>query len=274
MLTNVPVGMNFAVVAYGFTKGNILLDPAVPVENLDANIHAMVGAYVRAITLFGKPAKLDVVVPFATGNWDGIYQGIDTATSRTGLGDPRIRFSFLFSGAPVLNGEEFKKFNQKTIIGGSIQFILPFGQYNPEKLINLGSNRVAVKGQVGASRKLDKWILESYICAWFFFTNENFWGGNILKQKMLYAVKLHGIYSLPKGKWVSLGVGYAIGGRSIVNEIERNARISTIRIGGIFAMPLSLQHSLKFSVLTGIRLEEGADFDAFSLSYQYRWGGK
>lgn len=274
MLANVPVGINFAVAGYGFTRGNILLDPVVPIEGLEAKLHSIVGAYVRAITLFGKPGKLDVVVPFATGNWDGIYEGIDTSTSRTGIGDPRIRFSFLFTGASVLQGEEYKRVVQKTITGGSIQLILPIGQYNPAKLINLGSNRLTIKGQLGASHKIRKFILEGYLSGWFFFANHDFWGGNKLEQKTLYAIKIHSIYSLPKGNWVSLGVGYALGGRIIVNEVERNVRISTFRVGGIYAMPLGLRHSLKFSIVSGIRFEEGADFDAVAMSYQYRWGGK
>jgi hypothetical protein len=37
-LTNVPVGLNFAVLGYGYARGNILLDPAVPIENLDSRL--------------------------------------------------------------------------------------------------------------------------------------------------------------------------------------------------------------------------------------------
>jgi hypothetical protein len=34
-LTNVPIGWNFAMVGYRYATGNVLLDPAVPIEDLE-----------------------------------------------------------------------------------------------------------------------------------------------------------------------------------------------------------------------------------------------
>ena len=44
LLTNVPVGSNFVVAAYGLASGNILLDPAVPIEGLNSDLHTFLGA--------------------------------------------------------------------------------------------------------------------------------------------------------------------------------------------------------------------------------------
>ena len=67
-LTNAPVGLNFALFGYGFANGNTLLDPALPIEDLNSDLHTFFAAYVRAIDFFGMSGKLDVIVPWAAGN--------------------------------------------------------------------------------------------------------------------------------------------------------------------------------------------------------------
>jgi hypothetical protein len=272
-LTNVPVGMNFALLGYGYAAGNMLLDPAVPIEDLKAKLHTVIGAYVRSITVFGKAGKVDVVLPFATGNWAGIYDGIDTATARSGFGDMRLRLSVNFIGAPALSAKEYKQYRQKTVVGASLQIIAPTGQYFNDRLINLGSNRWVLRPQIGLSQTAGKWIVEGYISAWIFSDNNAFWDGNKLEQRVLMAGKVHLIRSLPKRSWVALDAGYGFGGTSIVNGSVRNTRISTLRLGVNLAVPVATHHTVRLTGVTGIRIEQGADFDGVAVSYQYRWGG-
>ncbi len=271
-LTNIPVGTNFIAAGYSYTRGDILLDPAIPIEDLNANLNIFLGAYVRSINFFGLSSKIDVIVPYAIGDWTGLVEGVDAATSRSGFGDIRVRLSVNMLGAPALNGSQFVEYNQKTIFGMSLQMILPTGQYFPDKLINLGSNRLTFKPQIGMSNKTGKWIFEGYMSAWLFLKNSDFYGGNILNQNPLLAIKIHVIRSLPKRMWVAGSIGYGIGGRTIVNDDERDARISALRLGITYAVPIKVHHAIKFNFNSGIRFEQGPDFDSFNILYQYRWG--
>jgi hypothetical protein len=273
-LTNVPVGTNFGVAGYGWTQGNILLDPAVSIEDLNAQMHAFFAAYVRAISIFGLSGKIDAILPFATGDWSGTYKTQYTTTSRTGFGDPRIRLSVNFLGARVLTTNEFRSYQQKTILGMSVQLYIPLGQYFPDRLINLGSNRFTIRPQIGISQKLDNWLLEAYASVWFFTVNRDFWGGNEMTQNLLYAIKIHIIRSLPKRMWVAADAGYGAGGKAYVNGDERESNISTIRAGGTLAIPIGIQHTFKISGFTTFRMDKGPDYDLLSLTYQLRWGGK
>ena len=112
MYTNIPVGMNFFVLGYSYARGNILLDPAVPVEDLDSRLHTVFGAYVRAIDFFGLSGKVDIVVPGATADWTGKLEGEAASRSVEGFGDPRMRLSVNFYGAPALRKEEFSGYQQ------------------------------------------------------------------------------------------------------------------------------------------------------------------
>lgn len=270
-LTNVPVGSNFVIAGYGHTRGNILLDPAIPIEGLDAKLNLMVGGYVRAINFFGLSGKVDVLVPYAFGDWTGNYEGVDTATSRTGLGDPSVRLSVNFAGAPALSPSDYANYKQKTIFGAAIRIRAPFGQYNSSKLINLGSNSWAFIIKTGVSQYVKKWIFEAYLGAWFFTMNDNFFGGNELKQRPFFTGTLHVIRVLPHNMWIAADGGYGIGGRVLINDEPRDTRMSTFRFGLTYAISFMKRHTFKLTVFSGRRLEMGPDFDSVVLSYNFRW---
>ena len=77
--------MNFALVNYTYAQGNILLDPALPIEDLNAKLHTVVGAYLRSIKIFGLAGKVDVILPWASGDWTGKLSGIDSTRSVSGM---------------------------------------------------------------------------------------------------------------------------------------------------------------------------------------------
>jgi hypothetical protein len=272
-LTNVPVGTNFLVFGYGYATGNILLDPVLPIEDLESEVHTFIGAYVRPIDFFGMAGKVDVIVPWAAGDWEGLLEGERRFRKIDGFGDPRVRLSFNFFGAQAYSGKFDPKKNKKTIAGASIQIIMPFGQYDPSKLINLGSNRWTFRTQIGLAHAIGKWIFEGYSGVWIFTPNNDFYGGLRLEQKPLFTFKLHTIYSLPPlGSWIAVGVGYGKGGRTIVEDISKDTHISTLRLGLVYAIPIARGHALKLVLNSGIRFEKGADFDAIALTYQFFWG--
>jgi hypothetical protein len=273
-LTNVPVGVNFVLAGYAYTDGDILLDPAVPIDNLNAKLSTVVGAYVRAIDFFGMSGKVDVIVPFAGGDWTGALSGRDSSASRTGFGDPRARLSVNFAGAPAMRKSGFRDYRPRSILGASLQVIPPLGQYDPSKLINLGSNRWTFRPQVGTSYWTGSWILESYVSGWFFTKNADFWGGNVLEQYPLGAIKVHVIHTMPRRRiWAALDAGYAIGGRTKVNGVKKDTRISTFRFGANVALPLKGGHTIKITGTTGVRHERGPEFTGVAVTWQYLWGG-
>ena len=65
--------------------------------------------------------------------------------------------------------------------------------------------------------------------------------------------------------------GFGVGGTTMVDEIRLDSHISTLRLGLTYALPIYEHHTLKFNVVSGIRIERGPDFDAAAILYQYRF---
>ncbi len=266
-----PTGMNIVLGAFGYSFGNILLDPAVLVEDLDARLVILTAGYVRTLNVFGASAKIDAIVPVAGGDWKGVLEGQDTTRSATGFGDPRVRFSVLFTGAPALSRKEFVAYKPGTIVGAGLQVWVPLGQYDPDRLFNLGSNRWVFRPQLGVSQTLSRWVLEAAAAGWFFTQNTNFFGGDRLSQNPIGALQAHVTYEFSQGFWAGADAGYGRGGRTSVNGEEKETRISNWRLGFTVALPISSHDSIKFAFISGLRAGKGADYNTVLGAYQYRW---
>jgi hypothetical protein len=111
-------------------------------------------------------------MPFTTSDWSGTYNGNYEESNQSGFGDVRIRFSFNFLGAPAISLAEFTEYKPKTIMEFSAQIIAPTGDYDSRILPNLGTNRWALKTQLGLAQYFDKnWVMEFYVSTWFFSAN-------------------------------------------------------------------------------------------------------
>jgi hypothetical protein len=161
-----------------------------------------------------------------------------------------------------------------TIVGASLQVSPPWGQYDPDRIVNIGQNRWTVKGEVGVSKAMGSWTWELQAAGTFFSDNDDFFGGNERSQDAIWSLQGHAIHSFASGQWLSLDATYFTGGTTTINDdapgddLQRNWRV-----GAILAIPVNRRHSLKLSASSGLWARTGNSFDAFGVAWQYRWGG-
>lgn len=270
-LSPAPVGMNFLVAGYIYSNGNILTDPALPIEGLNANLNTFVFAYARTLNLFGFSGKFDVVVPYSFGDWYGDVYGRDSSTSRSGIADPMMSVSVILIGGEAMTISEFLKHTESFTLGFALRVKMPLGQYNEEKLINLGTNRWMIKPSLGMSYNIKRWTFEFHLGSWLFTTNNAFWNGNQLKQDPMYSGQLHVIYSFQAGFWGAVSYGLVTGERTTLNGNYKDDNQLSEKIGVVLIFPLSQSHSIKLGYSSGISARYGAKFDSYALTYQYRW---
>ena len=115
--TNIPVGLNFIVAGYAYSAGGVLFDPAIPLNNANIKIHGSVFAYARAIKIGKMSGKIDMILPYAWLSGTADFQGQPVSRVVSGLGDPRLRMSVNFIGAPALPLSGFKDYKQDLVVG-------------------------------------------------------------------------------------------------------------------------------------------------------------
>jgi hypothetical protein len=270
---NAPVAMNLVAIGYAFSNGNVLVDASLPVEGITAEVHTVVLGYVRTLSVLGLSAKFDAQMPLSRGSFKGEVSGEQRVRSPSGLADPRIRFAVNLLGAPALALPDFAKYRQRAILGANLQVVAPLGQYDHDRLINLGSNRWSFRTEIGVGQALRRWTFELAGGAWFFTENADFFGGSSLTQEPLYYVKGNLIYAFRRGLWLSLSAGHAEGGETQVNGVARNDLQSNNRVAASLALPIRRATALKLTYTNGLSTRLGADFNSIGASVQYSWGG-
>ena len=248
------------------------MDPSLPIENARADVGTLVLGAFRTIGLFGMGGRIGLAVPLATGSWSAQVGGVDTSTSRTGSGDPRIMLALNFFGAPALSFGEFRGYRQHTVVGIQVAVAVPVGQYDPTRLVNLGSHRWSFMPRLGVSQMLGRWALEAYGGASFSTRNAEYYGGTVLTQDPFFDVQGHAIYALRYPNfWAAASLGYGWGGRASTNGVPKQP-LHNVRASGMVRVPLGSQHALKLVYINGLRTRFGTDFDTFQVAYQYTFG--
>ncbi len=274
-LSSVPLKTNFGGLVYGYSSGDILLN-AQQIEGLNAKLNSVATFYGRSFKLFNKPAKFDVVVPYAFGKLNALVSQVDTTAYRNGLVDPTLRVSMIFIGDKALNLQEFAKREIKKFkMGASFKIKAPLGKYDETKLINLGSNRWGFQLKTAASyQPSNKIILELHIDSWFFTENSSFNNGNKLTQKPLFTTQLHMAYLFNPKFWVSGSIGQVALGETSINGVEQDNNQKDSRYGFTASYRLNKMGSLKFSVTNGLYTGSGANFTTALLGYSFVWYDK
>jgi len=270
--SNAPIGVNFLIAGYAYTRGGVAFGPSLPITNPNLNTSSAVVAYARVLDLWGMSAKFDATVPYQWLSGTADYRGETVSRNVSGFANSAFRLSVNLYGAPPLTLQEFAAWEQDVIIGASLRVVAPWSQYDDSKLINIGTNRWSFKPEVGISKAIGPWTLEGTAAATFYTDNNDFFGGKTLSQDPLFSLQGHVIYGFRSGIWTSLDATYFAGGRTTVNGVLNSDLQQNWRIGGTLALPVNRENSIKFYASSGVSSRTGNDYDLVGIAWQYRWG--
>jgi len=264
-----PVGMTFVLAGAARSTGGILTDPSLPVDDVNATIDAGLVGVGHTFSLFGQSANAGIVLPYLSGHFTGTIDGQDAEATRQGIGDTKIRISVGLVGAPAMTPAEFAKRTPRTTLGASLTLSAPTGEYHPDKLVNVGTNRWAFKPELGLSHPRGPWTFEGTIGAWFFEDNDDFFGGRRREQDPLASIQGHVNYTFRPKLWLAFNATYYDGGRTTVDGVRKDDRQSNSRYGLTLSLPLGASQSLKFNWNDGASTRIGSDFTTYGITWQY-----
>ena len=264
-----PKGTKVAVVGYSYSWGDVATDPSLPVFGVDSKINTMLLAYRQTFGWWGRTTNLLVELPYTWGTTVGTLLENPTKRDVSGFADPGITLSVNLSGASSMTPADFQALRNDPhpILGASVKVLIPVGEYDPDKVINVGANRWALRVEAGYAQPiLHRWVLEFQLGTWFFGDNNDFLGVT-REQKPILAAQLHVVRRFKPGFWASLDLNYFTGGQSQIGDELRADLQRNSRIGGTIVVPIRGRHGIKAGYSTGVVTESGGDFATFLLSY-------
>ena len=144
---------------------------------------------------------------------------------------------------------------------------MPTGQYDSDRLINVGSNRWAARLKLGTIMILKPtWLLELSASTWLFGDDNDFIAGK-KKQDPVFAVETNIIKRVRPGLWASLDITYYRGGRQTIDGNALRDKQNNVKLGGTLVVPFLKRHAIKIGYADGIVTRFGNDFNQFIVSY-------
>jgi hypothetical protein len=274
LYTNVPLGINFLGAGYGYSEGNVLFDPTIPLDNAAIEIDGPVLGYGRSVRLGPFSGKVDGAIARVCLDGSADYQGERVTRNVCGWTDARARVTVNFIGAPPLTRQEFASYRQDWVFGASLQLGLPVGDYDPARLVNIGANRESAKLEVGVSKTLEHWLLEVSLADTFYEDNTNFFGGRVREQQSITSLQGHAVYRFASGIWLAIDATSYRGGQTTTNGASSSDLQSNTRLGLTASLPINPKQSVKLAASTGVSTRTGTDFDTVAAVWQYAWGGR
>jgi hypothetical protein len=111
--------------------------------------------------------------------------------------------------------------------------VAPAGEYYPDKLINLGTNRWSFKPELAVSQPIGRrWLLDAYAGVWFYTANDSFYPGMLVKtQAPIGSFRSHLSYNFTRQSWAAFDVTYYVGGRTTVQGREQRSAVERAHRG-------------------------------------------
>jgi len=270
---NTPVGVSQLELAYDYAHANASIDTSLIIAGAELNLNQVSPEYTRYFSFFHRTSWVTASVPLAGVN--GSVNGTNIRGSVNGAGDSSYEWAILVKGGPALSVREFANYRPTTSIGVSLTIAAPTGQYNANKVLNLGSNRWSLKPEIGISRPFgskQKWVVDGYANAYFFTDNTSYHGVEILRQQPLPGVEGHLSYSLTDNFWISLDTRYSFRGDTLVGSTDQNNPQQTFILGSEANVAVNSRTQLVFKFAKALVHQNSPAYTGFSVEYIYTWG--
>lgn len=276
-------GANAVPVIFQSLSGNANpMDPAYVISpdvsgSVDANV-AIVG-YAKMLPLFDRTFTLAVLEPMGRISGDAIVNSKPISQDATGFGDPMIELGINLIGPKAIKSiPDLLRYEPKFSLNAIVDLAFPVGDYDSDKVLNLGQNRWY--GRVGAPIvwQIGPWVpgqrttLEVLPSVWFFTDNSDYSGGRTLSTDPMFQLEGHLTRDFTEHFWGSLDTTWMTGGESSVDGVGGDS-LNNLGVGFTLGYQINDNISLTAGYMATVNDNDPGDLqmDGFRISLTYGW---
>jgi hypothetical protein len=259
--------------------------------NSDVEANLFLASYAYHFTLFGRrPSSL--AVNLAGGSADinvstttvpsqflppGVARGASFSQSASGWADPTVQLDVnLFGTPPLISTVDLLNYEPTWTVDAAIMLGLPVGNYDDDRLINMGQNRffsrlaLPMKYHIGPFAAGYMTSLELTPSVWILGANDDFMGQE-LENDPLWQVEAHVTHDFTRTFYGSLDLLYRRGFQSDINGVSVGEELDVGNVG----LTLNYQITDNFVVRSGFSSnvfgDDGLDNSLLRIQFVYGW---
>jgi len=197
------------------------------------------------------------------------------------LGDLYLQGVVNIFGAPALSAESFADYKQGTVLSLLVGVTAPTGDYEADRILNMGANRWNLRLGLPFMYTIGDWIpgeittLEILPSVWFYGDNSDYLlSGLKLEQDPMVTLEAHLTRDITTSLFVSLDYFVQRTGDSFTNGIQTGTANTSDSLGLTFGYMLNAQAQLqlRYAATLNPNPEQGElDADIFQFNLNYFW---
>lgn len=270
---NTPTDLNMVFGYYNRIDTNTPIDTTLPITGLSLNADLYLLRFARSFSIDGRNSAVQFIQPYAdvSASFDNA-QFFDGTKHNGGRGEAQVVFVHNIFGGPALTAEEFASWKPETFLTGALWITAPTGDYDKDRVINIGSNRWVFKPELGFGTPIGPTWLEINTWVSLFGDNDDYHGDSKLEQKPLYAIEGHYSYTINRALWVSADATYSRGGESRIDGDWQDNKQENGLLGASMGFMLSPQFGGLLAYTDTVAERRGSpDVTTWTLRLQYVW---
>jgi hypothetical protein len=258
-----------------------------PNAETDANI--FIATWAHHLTIFNRPSS--IAVNLIGGSIDvsvntiiptelvpeGFPPTVGFSQASSGFSDPNMQLVVNLLGTPkLLSNVDLLNYEPTFTIDIAGMLSFPVGQYNEEKLVNIGLNRwygriaIPMKYHFGVFSPGYMSSLEIIPAAWLFTENSDFMGQK-LENKPLWSVEAHLTHDLSPSLFVSIDMLYQTGFESEIDGNEVGEKLEIGQLGFSFNYQVTDNVSIRTGYSSNVFGDANLETSAVRLQFVYAW---
>jgi hypothetical protein len=262
------------------TSGNTNpFDPAhtvSPGASFDATL-ATTG-YARTLSLFDRPAMAAILLPMGRISGDVTVAGNTFSQSTRGFGDPMLEFSINVIGPPAQkNIPDVMRYEPGFSMHLLADLALPIGEYDSDKVLNIGQNRWYGRLGVPITWQLGPWVpgrrttLEFLPAVWLFDDNTDY-VGQTLKTDPLFKLDASLTRDFTEHLWGSLDASWLNGGEATIDGVK-GEKLDSVSLGLTLGYVISENLNLTLGYKSSVNDSDPGDLsmDVFMATLVFGW---
>ncbi|RUT36933.1 transporter [Pseudomonas sp. PAMC 29040] len=270
---NLPTDLNMLFGYYSRIDTNTPIDTSLPIDGLSLNADVYIMRYARSFAVDGRNSAIQILQPYADTSASFDDARFFSGTKHNGgMGDTQVVLVHNIFGGPALSKEEFARWKPETFLTGALWITTPTGDYDKNKVINIGANRWVFKPEIGFGTPFGPTWLEVNTWVSLYGDNDEYQGNGKLEQKPLYAVEGHYSYTINPALWASLDATYSAGGETRIDGDWQDNKQANTLVGASMGFMLSPQFGGLLAYTDTVSERTGSpDVATWTVRLQYVW---
>jgi len=258
--------------------------------NSDTEANVMIASYARHFTLFdrassfavnlaGGSADLDVNTSLVPSQFlpPGIAPGTTFSQSASGYADPSVQFDVnLFGTSRLKSTVDLVNYEPTWTIDAAVLLAFPIGQYDDDKLVNMGLNRwygrfaLPIKYHFGAFAPGYRSSFELTPSVWLFAENDDFVGQK-LENDPLWQIEAHLTHDFTRSFFGSLDLLYRGGFQSEINGVEVGEALNIGNLGFTLNYQVNDNLAIRAGYSSNVFGDDDLDNSIIRIQFVYGW---